>query len=187
MAQEYGVKVTGTGGFSSLTVTHAFASRVARRAQPTVLLHVGDFDPSGVSIFESMCQDIGAFVAGKLYDGRHDPDTGQAYNDVGEAVLIPRRVALTEPQVAMYDLPTAPPKSSDTRSINWHGSTTQAEALPPDLLGQIVQEAIQEWWDDDADAERAQREYAERDIIGEQLTAAVEALRDPIRDAIDEL
>ncbi len=187
MAGDYGVSVTGTGGFSSLTVTHAFADRVARRDRPTVLLHVGDYDPSGVSIFESMCQDIGAFTARKLPYAFHDTEDGTAYNDAGEAWLIPRRVALTESQVAQYDLPTAPPKTSDSRSTNWVGSTTQAEALPPDLLGEIVQEAIQEWWDQDADAARAKREAAEREVIGAQLADAIEDLREPILEAIADL
>ncbi len=181
MVQPFGVQVTGTGGFSSLTVTHSFAARVARRSTPTVLLHVGDFDPSGVSIFESMCQDIGAFVAGRT-GGIHDTHTGAV-----PGRFLPHRVALTEEQVAQHDLPTAPPKASDSRSVNWNGSTTQAEALPPDLLAEIVTSAVQDWWSTDAEERKNDREAAERAVIGAQLSDAVEDLREPIRKALNNL
>ena len=42
--------------------THDIAERAIERLVPTVILHVGDYDPSGVSIFESMVDDASAFV-----------------------------------------------------------------------------------------------------------------------------
>lgn len=183
MARPFGVPVTGTGGFSSLTVTHGFAARVARLDKPTVLLHVGDFDPSGVSIFESMCQDIGSFVANKV-SGYYNSRTGAVRVENGESVesfFIPRRVALTEEQVDEFNLPTAPPKQSDTRSRNWSGSTTQAEAMPPDLLAQVVTGAIGEWWDAPIAAGLKDRETAERKLIGTRVSDAIEAIREDLR------
>lgn len=126
MLQEWSIPVYSTGGFSSVTVTYETAQRYARSEQPVHFLHVGDYDPSGESIFTSMTDDIWAFLA------------GQGVRD--RAVF--ERVALTEQQVEEHDLPTAPPKRSDSRSANWYGETTQAEALPPDLLAQIIQEAV---------------------------------------------
>ena len=45
VAHEYGVTVYSSGGFDSLTVKHAAAQRIVERDVPTVVLHVGDFDP----------------------------------------------------------------------------------------------------------------------------------------------
>lgn len=180
ITREFGVSVTGTGGFSSLTVTHEFASRVAARKTPTVLLHVGDFDPSGESIFLSMCQDIGDFVASKV-SGYVHPSTGKAEDADEREIFIPKRVALTADQVEEFDLPTAPPKASDSRSANWDGETTQAEAMPPDLLAEVVRDAVRDWWDEAVHDELVEREERERDLIGTRVTDAVEALRDELR------
>src|SRR5205085_1007533 len=57
VAHEYGIPVYSTGGFSSVTVTHEIASRAADRNCDTLFLHVGDYDPSGESIFEAMSED----------------------------------------------------------------------------------------------------------------------------------
>ena len=48
---EYGIAVYSTGGFDSLTAKHEAAERIAARDRPTVVLHVGDFDPSGLALF----------------------------------------------------------------------------------------------------------------------------------------
>lgn len=162
-AREYGVGVYSTGGFSSVTVTHEIARRVEREDVPTIFLHVGDYDPSGESIFTSMTEDVLGFLPAWMVD---------------DEWFVPQRVALTEDQVAQYDLPTAPPKKSDSRSVNWEGETTQAEALPPDLLAEIVQEALADHTDmelvaivqEKAAEERAEIEarLAEIDFLGEE-------------------
>lgn len=178
MVAPWNVRVTGSGGFSSVTVTHEFAARVARRDKPTVLLHVGDYDPSGESIFLSMCQDIGCFVTGK--NGGFLYSDGSVEDAEERPVFIPKRVALTESQVAEYDLPTAPPKVSDSRSANWIGETTQAEAMPPDLLAEVVTAAVQEYVDQDKidDLERQQAE--DRELVGDRVKSAIDAIRDEL-------
>ena len=54
VASRYSVPVFSCGGFGSLTGNYAIARRAVARNVPTVVLHVGDFDPSGLSIFDSM-------------------------------------------------------------------------------------------------------------------------------------
>ena len=177
MVSPWSIPVYSTGGFSSVTVTYEVAERVVARDRPTVLLHVGDYDPSGESIFESMTQDIGAFVVGK-YGGKWNPETGETLELAGERPCLfkPRRVALTEAQVAEYDLPTAPPKATDSRSNNWLGSTTQAEAMPPSLLEEVVRDAVRSYIDRDAYAEVIEREREDRDAIDGVLAIAEEEL-----------
>jgi hypothetical protein len=76
IVRNYPVTVYSTGGFSSVTVTHEVAERVLRRDKPTIFMHVGDYDPSGESIFYSMSQDIGAFVV-QSEGGRWNSHTGK--------------------------------------------------------------------------------------------------------------
>jgi hypothetical protein len=54
------------------------------------------------------------------------------------------RLIVTPEHIEQYDLPTAPPKATDRR--NFEGETVQAEALPPDTLAAILDDAIVETW-----------------------------------------
>jgi hypothetical protein len=83
-------------------------------------------------------------------------------------------VALTGDQVDEYDLPTAPPKSSDTRSINWVGETCQLEALPPDTLAEVIDEAIREHLDLGLLDEVRDQEQSERIGISEAVAGFIE-------------
>lgn len=156
----YGVAMYSTGGFSSVTVTHEIAKRVAAAEAATVFMHIGDYDPSGESIFEAMAEDVGAFVAGEL--------RSRASADVQ---FRPVRVALTAEQVQSYELPTAPPKRSDSRSASWAGETCQAEAMDPGTLGDILRSMIEAQLDLEIRAEVLAEEEQERD----ELVAEVES------------
>lgn len=153
VAENYSIPVYSAGGFASLSATHEIARRAVARNVPTVLLHVGDFDPSGVSIFSAMAEDAAAFV--------------QRDRVIHTLEIIPVRVALTAVQVKAYDLPTAPAKASDTRSKSWSGGTCQLEALPPDILAELVRGAITEWFDFDILADHMGAEAVERaELLG---------------------
>lgn len=149
VASPFSVPVYSKGGQPSTTANKDIADRIVERNVSTVLLHVGDYDPSGESIFESMMADVAAFV-------RED-------RIIQTIEAIPVRVALTEDQVRDYNLPTAPPKGSDTRTANWKGAgTCQLEALTPDQLAKVVEEAILEWIDVDRLSDQLDREEVER-------------------------
>lgn len=126
VAHEYGAAVFSSGGFDSLTAKHEAAQRMMERRRPTIVLHVGDLDPSGLSIFDSAAEDVAALVR----------DLG------GELTPSFSRVAVTEAQVLTYELPTAPAKAADKRG-EWRGGTVQCEALPPDTLADEVRVAIE--------------------------------------------
>ncbi len=150
VALRYSVPVYTTGGFGSLTANYDVAERALARDRPTVILHVGDFDPSGESIFESIVEDAAAFV------------------EADRTIWLPEvrgiRVALTADQVDDHDLPTAPPKESDSRSASWEGETCQLEALAPDALAELVEQAIVEQLNSivfDVQIELEKRERAE--------------------------
>jgi hypothetical protein len=119
--EEYGVSVLSSGGFDSVTSKHNLAAEVAQHNEVEIL-HIGDHDPSGVHIHNSLDEDLKAFVS--HYGGR----------------INVTRLAVTPDQVAEMGLPTAPAKRTDNRAFE--GLTTQAEAIPPKALRQIVRDAI---------------------------------------------
>lgn len=168
ITRDYPVTVYSTGGFSSVTVTHEIAQRVLARDRPTVLLHVGDFDPSGESIFKSQCQDVGSFVSSEL-GCEWDDETGETFNtdwidDKDEPDFKPVRVALTADQAIDWNLETAPPKASDSRSVYWDdkgvGGTVQVQAMTEDQMERVVLAAVHEYVDLDA-----LRDLRERSVV----------------------
>lgn len=159
----FSVSMYSTGGFSSVTVTHEIAQRVAHEDKPTVFMHVGDYDPSGESIFEAMSEDVLAFVAGEVGDWTE-----------AEEQFRPVRVALTAEQVERYDLPTAPPKKSDTRSAKWVGETCQAEAMDPGTLSEILTAAIEGHLDLDLREDVIEEEERQRAALVAEVQKNIE-------------
>lgn len=105
-----------------------------RRDQPTVILHVGDYDASGEAISKAAMEDVQSFVTADRVIM-----TQEVHWD---------RVALTPEQIERHELPGKPvdnPKPG-TREAKWEGETVQLEALPPDVLARIVDEAISEYF-----------------------------------------
>ena len=114
----FSVPVLSSGGFDGLTRKYNFARDCVR---PTTVLHIGDLDSFGVDMFTALSEDVQAFA-------------GEMGNPIPEFV----RLAVTDKQVEQYSLPTAPPKPIDR-----HGKlTTQAEALDPRILADILHDAI---------------------------------------------
>jgi hypothetical protein len=132
VADPYGVPVISSGGFDSLTVKHDMGRQLAER--PTVVLHIGDHDPSGVHMFSSLAEDVQAFA--------------EAYA-IGFHRIEFVRLAVTPEQALDLDLPSTPPKATDNRSFSG-ADTWQCEALPPDELARIVETAITDRLDGEA-------------------------------------
>lgn len=183
IAQPYGVSVYSTGGFSSVTVTHEIAQRVVRDYRPTVFLHIGDFDPSGQSIYESMSEDVDTFVSQLHTYQELWPDT-YPYVDQ-DSGFIYRRVALTESQVEEYDLPTAPPKKTDSRTANWIGETCQAEAMAPDELAALLDRAITGEMDMDKYREVLAQEERDRKELSDEVDRILQDKYPPDEDDTD--
>ena len=84
-------------------------------------------------------------------------------------------MALRPEHAEEYDLDTAPPKASDSHSFNWTGvETAQLEALPPDVLAQLLVEAIERHIDMDVHEKYVEREEEEKQRITKALPAPVE-------------
>jgi hypothetical protein len=117
----FGITVMSSGGFE--TEKHAFAAELARHDRSTEVLSIGDQDGSGVWMFAAYLEDVEAFTR----------DLG------GEATFT--RLAVTPAQIREFELSTAPPKPGDKRAFS--GMTCQAEALAPDVLAEILRDAIE--------------------------------------------
>jgi hypothetical protein len=136
VANRYGIDVYSAGGFNSLTDKHDTAQRLALHDR-AVVLHVGDYDPSGLAIIDSLADDINEFHASL----RTTSWTRAALRDEAPP-LEWRRIIVTPEQIEAYSLPTAPQKATDVRGEHMD-STVQAEALDPDTLAAIIETACQ--------------------------------------------
>jgi hypothetical protein len=110
-------------------------------------LHIGDLDRAGEDIFRVFAEDAGAFC------------------DALGADAVFTRLALTEEQVDLYRLPAAPPEMTG-------GLVVQAEALPPDVLADLVERAIRDRLDSDQFDAVAARSAAIRADFEAKLRAA---------------
>lgn len=145
----YGLPVISSSGFDSLTMKYELAKDIMEDGRPTVVLHIGDLDPSGVCIFDSVQADVEAFV--------------------GDSVELQfKRIVLTPDQVVLYDLPTAPPKVKDKRGEGMR-ETCQAEALPPDVLAQIVQNEVMNHYNMEQYVDDVLAEQRERALLVEKF------------------
>ena len=147
---DYGVNVYSSGGFDSLTAKHDMARTIAQY-DFVEILHIGDHDPSGIHIPNSLYEDLAAFS--KHYGGRPHLT----------------RIAVTPAQIEGMGLPTAPPKKTDRRSFD--GLTTQAEAIPPRRLREIVIDAVTSRMDSGIYDALLQREAAERESMIDWLAS----------------
>lgn len=153
VADPYGITVRSGGGFDSITAKHELAQHYARQGKPVTVLHVGDHDPSGEALWTNLSEDVGAFC--------------QALG----AEFSVQRIAVTKDHQQTYNLPTAPPKKDDKRSVWKEGDqTVQAEALPPDILQSIVRDAIEANLDLDQLAETRRMEQQTRDKLSAVLS-----------------
>jgi hypothetical protein len=141
VAGEYSVPVFSSGGFDSVTAKHDKAEQFAAMGS-VLVLHLGDHDPSGVHVFGSLDEDVRAFC-----------------HELGGRVEF-RRLAVLPEHVAKYGLVTSPAKASDRRAFD--GETVQAEALPPDVLADVVRSAIESELDPEEYAAALDRERDQR-------------------------
>ena len=151
-----GIGVTALRGYHSVPLEEQIWDAVASRRADTsraIALYVGDFDPTGTDIERNFKRHLGHLFA-----------------EV-------RRVALTWGQVERYDLPPQLGKASDPRAATFaaaHGGLVQveADALPPDVLRDLLTEAVDEFYDRDEYEAVVEREAKMR----ERLEARVAAL-----------
>jgi hypothetical protein len=146
-ATPFGIPVIALRGYSSESLDREISDRFADGTDYAVV-YVGDFDPSGLDIERNVRQ----YVDDLFIDWT--------------------RVAVTPEIIDTYHLPENPGKATDTRARSFaaeHGRLVQVEveAIDPNDLRSLLQEAISPYWNDDAyqrvlDLEREQRAELQR-------------------------
>jgi hypothetical protein len=127
---EYDVPLMVSRGMPSLTFLHSTAQAIegaARAGKQSYIYQFGDWDPSGVLIPQSIERRL---------------------NQMCERLDCPRpiveRVALTEQHIAEYGLPTRPTKrTGNTHAKEFEGDSVELDALPPQILRDMVREVIE--------------------------------------------
>ena len=121
--REFDVPLMVARGYASLSFLHEAAEAIAAEDRPTHIYHLGDFDPSGVNAAEK--------IEETLQDLR--TDGGNPFQPS----------AVTPEQIEEWELPTRPTKTSDSRSKGFGDIRVELDAIEPNRLRHIVQEAIE--------------------------------------------
>ena len=147
--KELAVDLFPCGGFSSLSFIHEAAQQhnASDDTRPLVVLYVGDYDPAGVLIDQSLEREMREHLRNGIE-------------------LDFRRIAINEEQVEVYDLPTKPRKEGDKRSQHVT-YTVEAEAMPARDLRGILRVEVEALLPEDAlriaqVAEASEREHIAR-------------------------
>lgn len=152
---QYGMRVVALGGYGSVTIDKQLARVLDQDGRPSVLAYAGDFDATGEDILRNLVD--------------HVP-----FDKV-------ERVALTVDQVAEYNLPENPGKSSDSRSRAFNekygfdpdvGVQVEVDALDPAILADLFQRAVEPYLDLSAFKAARDRERALRSRIRQRLSGA---------------
>lgn len=146
-------------GYPSLTFLHEATQRFIAAAEAgkiPLILYFGDYDPSGEDIPRSIEVNI---------------------QELGCESIEVRRIALMHDQVVAWKLPPAPTKNTDSRSKNWTGiGQVELDAVRPEKLERLLNDAIAEVFDQDLFAELREQEDAETEKYREALREHVDNL-----------
>jgi hypothetical protein len=138
-----------TRGYPSLTFLNTAAEAIAAQEKPAYLYYFGDYDPSGMDITRKVEEELRAMAP--------------------HSEIHFERVAVTPEQIELYDLPTRPTKTSDSRSKNFGDRSVEVDAIPPDILMDIAQSCIVRHVDEDAYIKMREVEAMERRTLDQFL------------------
>lgn len=149
---KYHVALAACKGYPSLTFLYDAAQRfkdAQRRGQVPIILYFGDYDPSGEDIPRALKANLISF---------------------GCTNLEVRRICLYEQQVVDWDLPPAPTKVTDSRSLKWNGlGQVELDAVRPEKLTALLEDAIIDLRDEKLYEELAMREERECENFRQEL------------------
>lgn len=125
VTSEYDVPLMVVKGFPSKDFVHGAAETIEDRGVPAFLYYCGDWDPSGLKIWEGIQASISRYV----------PSADVTFE----------RIAVTQQQISDFDLPTRPTKrEGNTHAKAFQGESVEVDALPVDVLQQLVRDAIEQ-------------------------------------------
>jgi hypothetical protein len=118
----YDVPLMVSRGYASPSFLHDAAEAIAELDIPAYIYHLGDFDPSGVNAGEKIEETLRELA----------PD----------AEINFERIAVTPEQIDAWALPTRPTKASDSRAPGFGDISVELDAIEPDQLRGLVEDAI---------------------------------------------
>lgn len=156
LAREFHVPLMVNKGYSSASAMFESAERINQASddgrKPVTIFYLGDHDPSG----EDMVRDIETRL-----------------REFGCDDLTVTKIALTMDQVEEHDPPPNPAKISDPRAkayIEKFGdSSWEVDALPPDVLAQLIRDAFESCIDADALDAIKEQEEEDKEWLREKL------------------
>ena len=147
----YDVPFVAVRGGASITILHDIWDLLERGELPWKLLTMYDFDRAGSDIERAALRRLEAFG--------------------GAAEWTSERIAVTPDQVDELELPMRPEKNGD-------GEAVELDAIPPDTLAEIVEEAIKacipEDIEDRREAARSDAREAHSNTVGEMVDESME-------------
>jgi hypothetical protein len=119
----YDVPLMVARGYASLSFLHHAAEYINEVGRPTYIYHLGDFDPSGVNAAEKI------------------EETLRQMAPAAEIHFL--RLAVTEAQILVDNLPTRPTKRTDSRAKSFGDISVELDAVAPKDLRLLVRVAIE--------------------------------------------
>lgn len=146
------VRFTANKGYGSQSLFYELGKRIqcARDAdgKRPVIIYCGDLDPSG-------------------WHMSHDVQDRISLLSNGPVDVV--RIALNRDQVDEFDLPENPVKETDTRKeaykAEFGDSSWELDAIPPDMLGSMVEHAVLSYRDDALWASAVEREAEQQEKV----------------------
>ena len=145
VTEMYDVPLMVARGYASLSFLHSAAEAINDLDVPAYIYHFGDFDPSGVNAGEKIEETLRELA----------PDAEINFD----------RLAVTPRQIREWRLPTRPTKKSDTRSRGFGNISVELDAIEPNRLRDIVQNAIEQHLPPEQFEVLKAAEESEREVI----------------------
>ena len=164
-------------GYNSQSEQWRAAQRLLERVKQgknVTIIHLGDHDPSGIDMTRDNDDRLKGFVRQDYLRWRATQDERwDTYSDENQRLTMRqwlrdmpsievRRIALNMDQIQQYNPPPNPAKMSDSRASSYveeYGyESWELDALPPDVLADLVRENVESLIDPDAWEEEVERE-----------------------------
>jgi hypothetical protein len=173
IAAPYGIPVYSSGKYDGITCKRNLGVEWARLEEPIRVCHLGDHNPSGINIFETLARDVIRFAEQTAErEGLLEPDI--TFHRIG---LLPSQVT---------DIPPDRRNESDNRRFDWMAlrigadgdehridinprEAWELEALAPDQIAAIVRAAITRDWEFPAYQKVLDEEKRTRRILAQRL------------------
>jgi hypothetical protein len=125
ITEPYDVPLMVVKGFPSKDFVHGAAEMIERMNKPAYLYYFGDWDPSGLVIWNDIQSKI----------QRYAPGANVSF----------QRVAVNPEQIRRYKLPTRPTKrEGNSHAKDFHGESVEVDAIPLDILQGLVRKVIEQ-------------------------------------------